>query len=256
MYHPLLKNTVLTPFEGLILKIKTDNDGTSDDDQFNLPTVSGLTYDYVVDWGDGTTNHYTSGTDKTHTYPAIGTYKVRISGVFPTLKFVSSYDEMKLLDVSQWGNIEWQALTASFYGCSNCLFSARDTPNTSAVTDMSSAFKGCDLLNSPSLVKLDTSSVENMEEMFYGCANFDQDISGFDISQLVDAKDMLYDDYDNMAWSRANYDKMLVAWQNKTHQTDVSFACNAKYTAGSAAETARNTLINTDGWTITDDGSY
>ncbi len=33
--------------------VKSDNAGTSNDDQFTLPLPSAGTYDCVIDWGDG-----------------------------------------------------------------------------------------------------------------------------------------------------------------------------------------------------------
>ena len=54
---------------------KTDNAGTSNDDQITLPLVSSGTYDFTVDWGDGTQDTITSHdqAEVTHTYSAAGT---------------------------------------------------------------------------------------------------------------------------------------------------------------------------------------
>jgi hypothetical protein len=58
-----------------------------------------------------------------------------------------------------------------------------------------------------------------------------------------------------MSFSRANYDKLLISWGNQgfVYPEIISFG-DAQYTLGGAAEAARNTLINTYGWTITDGG--
>src|SRR5690606_15943272 len=61
---------------------RTDAYGDSADDQITLPLVSNGTYDFVVDWGDGTTDTITAWDDpaRTHTYPEPGTYTVTIEG--------------------------------------------------------------------------------------------------------------------------------------------------------------------------------
>ena len=64
---------------------KTDNPGVSGDDQISIPTFSGGTYDYTIDWGDGLSDSNVTG-NITHTYAAAGTYQVSISGTCP--KFI------------------------------------------------------------------------------------------------------------------------------------------------------------------------
>ncbi len=56
------------------------NSGT--ESSFTVPVITGGTsYNYVVYWGDGTSNSYTTGGNKTHTYPAANTdYTINISG--------------------------------------------------------------------------------------------------------------------------------------------------------------------------------
>ena len=68
---------------------KTDNAGTSNDDQITLPLVSSGTYDFTVDWGDGTQDTITSHDDAavTHTYPSAGTYTVQIAGTISGWQF-------------------------------------------------------------------------------------------------------------------------------------------------------------------------
>ena len=55
--------------------------------------------------------------------------------------------------------------------------------------------------------------------------------------------------------SQANYDALLIAWAAQSVQSNVAFTTPAQYTAGGAAETARNTLVNTYNWTISDGGA-
>jgi len=82
---------------------------------------------------------------------------------------------------------------------------------------------------------------------------FNQDISGWDITSVTNMRNFLLG---NTAFSTANYDALLVAWEAQTPQSNINVHFgDAQYTSGSAAETARTSLINTYNWTITDGGA-
>ena len=72
--------------------------GTSNDDQITIPTNPGFTYDYTVNWGDGTTDNNVTG-DITHTYAAEGLYTISISGVFPSIYFNDGGDRRKIIEI-------------------------------------------------------------------------------------------------------------------------------------------------------------
>lgn len=104
----------------------------------------------------------------------------------------------------------------------------------------------------------DTSNVERMGYMFYGATAFDQDLSGWDFSSL-NRNDSLTDFMDSVTLSTSNYDALLVRLGNQassitSNQSNVDMG-SSTYTANSAAATARSTLVNTYGWTITDGGT-
>ncbi len=123
--------------------------------------------------------------------------------------------------------------------------------DVSKVTSMSGMFISASAFNQD-ISSWDVSNITDMYSMFYKAAAFNQDISGWDVSNVTDMSYMFY----NATLSTANYDALLVEWNKLTLQPNVSFdAGNSKYTAGSAAETARTNMINTDKWTITDGGS-
>ena len=98
----------------------------------------------------------------------------------------------------------------------------------------------------------DMSSATNISQMLRNTP-FDQDISGWDITNVTNMTNFLFQ---NTAFSTANYDALLVGWEAQTPQSNINVHFgDAQYTSGSAAETARTSLINTYNWTITDGGA-
>jgi len=286
--------------ERFIISVKTDNTGTSNNDQFTLP----WTGDYDVEWGDGNTDTGQSGTT-THTYASAGTYDVSVT---PTnacrILFNNGGDKLKLLEVKNWGTGEWSSMASAFYGCSNMDVSATDTPDlsntagsiqtmfrgcsvlvgnpsfgnwtfaastradnmfrdcslfntnistwdVSVFTRFDQAFFNCDAFNQPIGV-WDTSNITNINNMFRkNNSAFDQDLSNWDVTSITAAVGFMQDS----GISTANYDAILIGWaaQSITNAVSIDFG-SSQYTLGGAAETARNTLVSTYGWTIVDGG--
>ena len=136
--------------------------------------------------------------------------------------------------------------------------------DTSSVTDMSSMFNGATSFNQD-ITNWDTSNVTDMGGMFNSATAFDQNISKWDFSSLDNnnrgqlcLSGFLYDGQ----LSTSNYDALLVKWASQASSIAASSNGNVStnmgtstYTAGSAAATARNTLVNTYNWSITDGGT-
>lgn len=86
----------------------------------------------------------------------------------------------------------------------------------------------------------DTSSVVNMQNMLNGTVLFDQDLSSLDISNVTNMTNML----SNSALSLINYDNTLIGWNTQSVQANVTLGSNTlNYCLG---ETARNNLILLD----------
>ena len=94
---------------------KTDNPGVSADNQITIPTFTGETYNYTVDWGDGTSDSNVSG-DITHTYGVPGTYQVSISGTFPRIYFEAELrpPSSRALSCMPWSLTASRMLASSF----------------------------------------------------------------------------------------------------------------------------------------------
>lgn len=163
-----------------------------DDTTITIPTNSMYTYDYTVDWGDGTTSTNQTG-DASHNYALKGTYTVSISGTFPAIYVDYDSDAKSFLKtVEQWGDNPWKSMKGAFEGCAYFRILATDIPDLSNVTDMSYMFSAInlnfdeddDVWNIPNVENWDMSNVTNMGAMFNFFQGFNQDISGWDVSNV------------------------------------------------------------------------
>ena len=92
----------------------------------------------------------------------------------------------------------------------------------------------------------DVSQVTDMSYLFKDKTYFNDDISNWDVSNVTNMSGM----FDSSALSADNYDNILIGWSQQALQSDVQFgAANINYCNGAAA---RQSIIDTYGWTITD----
>lgn len=167
---------------------KTDNSGTSNDNQITIPTGMVNSPDFDIDWGDGNSDLNVAGGNITHTYASPGTYTVSISGKLTSIGFNNNGDEDKLLTVEQWGDNEgWFSM--SFNGASNLEIVATDAPNLSSARTLSSAFQNCENFNS-SIGHWDVSAIEFMQSTFKDATSFDQDLSNWDVGSVTNMREM------------------------------------------------------------------
>lgn len=171
--------------------VKTDNTGTSNSDQFTVPTVASGTYDCVVDWGDDSDDdEITTYNDSawTHTFSGgAGTYTVRIRGTFKGLKFNNGGDKSKLIDISQWGIFNSGNQTFAFYGCDNLDITATDPMDLTGVTTIVGTFRNCSsLVYNSSINNWDVSGVTSFNSMFNSCSLFNQSLNGWNTASLTD----------------------------------------------------------------------
>ncbi len=166
---------------------KTDITGTSENNQITIPT-RGSGYNYDIYW-ESVNNLSINGTisnlsgDVTITFPAVGTYRVEISGDFPRIYFNNEGDRQKILTIEQWGSIGWTSMQRAFRGCNNLTIPATDAPNLSGVTDMSLMFSLAYSFNQP-IGHWDVSNISNMAQLFQSTP-FNQDISNWDVGNVT-----------------------------------------------------------------------
>lgn len=254
----------------------------SDGDAFDIATVSSGTYDAVVNWGDGNIDSITAhdDADLTHTYATAGTYTIAISGTFPRIRMGNSSARAALRTVENLGVVGWadDGLQAAFKNCDGMTTFKAGRTDTSSVTSFQGMFQNCSSLTSVDARGMDTSSATNMFVMFKQTSSLSTvDVSGFDTSSVTNFSQMfrstgatdvrcdlfnissatnLENFYGNSSLTTTRYDAVLISWagQTVTSGLAVSFG-NSTFTSGGSAETARTSLINDDGWTISDGGA-
>ncbi|CAI8286218.1 MAG: Uncharacterised protein [Bacteroidota bacterium] len=157
---------------------------TAENESITIPIATGETYNYTVDWGDGSTTDSEQTGAATHSYATPGDYYVSISGTFPRIYFNYAGDKTKILEVKQWGNQTWTSMEKAFYGCSNLNITATDVPDLSNVTSLSYMFRNASLETANTVSDWDVSTIEDMGGMFQS-ASINADLSDWDTSSVT-----------------------------------------------------------------------
>jgi len=179
--------------DAFIIEVKTDNAGTSNDNQFQFTGALG-DYDVVAKQNDIVVATFDdlSGAE-TITLPSSGVYVLEVIqkevNGFNIIKFDNKGDNYKILDTKNWGNIVWASFENAFYGCNDMTVTATDVPNLSNVTDMSGMFFLATSAN-PDTSNWDVSSVTAMSYMFREAASANPDTSNWDVSSVNDMRFM------------------------------------------------------------------
>ena len=103
--------------------------------------------------------------------------------------------------------------------------------------------------NNEDITYVNTSCITDMSNLFKDKIGFTQDISHWDITQVTDMTDM----FSGVTLSTKQYNALLLSWSQQNVQENVTFnAGNSRYSP--QLQIAKDTLINTLGWTIEDGG--
>jgi surface protein len=157
----------------------------SDSETITLPLRASHTYDFLVDWGDGTQAIVTAhnAAEASHTYSTPGVYTIRMAGLAEAF-YINNLDPVRsqIRTVVDLGDMGWINLENAFYGSVNLTtFAGGDT---SLVTNMSGVFR--DATNVvPDLSTWDVSSVTDMSLMFHNNTFSNPDVSAWDVSNVT-----------------------------------------------------------------------
>ena len=230
--------------------VNTATAGSTTSTQFKLPFIA-LGFTTVdVDWGDGNTDTITSpGQAETlHTYSSSGIYTIKIANVVNGWQFANLGDKDKINVVSNCGQLNLNT-NLSFYGCSNMTWTATDAP-TIGTTDLSGTFRECTVFDG-NINNWDVSGVNKMFAFLYLANSFTGALDNWDIGNVTN-----FGFFGNgITMTTVNYDALLVSWEGQAPNPGLSPVFgNSQYSLGSAAATARASLVSTYRWTITDGG--
>ncbi|QXP60853.1 BspA family leucine-rich repeat surface protein [Olleya sp. HaHaR_3_96] len=178
-----------TEFSSLWNTSNTDT-GTSAINEIEIPTNPAYTYNYNVDWGDGQTDTGVTG-DITHTYATPNTYTITIDGTFPSIYFNNQGDKLKIIEILNWGNIQWQTMENAFYGCENLNFDAIGAPDLSQVTTLKNMFKNAESFNGI-INHWDVSSITDLSGLFYGATTFNRPLDLWNTGSVIDMSETFY----------------------------------------------------------------
>lgn len=157
-------------------------------DTFSLPLEAAGTYNFSVDWGDGTNDNISvwDAAETTHTYATAGDYIVRITRTITGWRFAYGGDRTRIYEIMEWGPLRLGNNGEYFDGCSNLTITATDNLDLTGTTTLNEAFNYCSSLTTvPSMDSWDVSSVTDMQYMFHAATLFNQDISSWDVSSVT-----------------------------------------------------------------------
>ncbi|MFA8450967.1 MAG: BspA family leucine-rich repeat surface protein [Bacteroidales bacterium] len=152
-----------------------------------IPVSTFADNSFDIDWeNDGTFDEMGITETISHTYAdGAETHTVAIKG-----NYTEIVNGSKIIDVAQWGDIQWRTFNSSFM-CNNDIegFSATDIPDLSNVTSMRNMFYNAIKFNS-NISNWDVSAVTEMNSTFSDAEAFNCDISGWDVSNVTDMRNM------------------------------------------------------------------
>ena len=162
---------------------------TTADESITLPLISSGTYDFTVDWGDGSSDTITAHDDlaREHSYATAGEYEVVIDGACEGWNFFDvPASKDSIVNVKNWGDLRLGGSAPSaFRGCGNLDVTATDAPDLAGVNSLNLIFWQCgSMVGSPAFSAWDVSGVDNLRSVFRDTP-FDQDIGGWDVSGVT-----------------------------------------------------------------------
>ena len=185
------------------------------------------TVNVTIDWGDGSSDAYTTTGTKAHTYASGGVYEVRVSGTFTHFGRIDTRPELtKCLSFGTGftaGNGFSPSLNRAFRACANLTEVPTTIPQN--VTDTGSMFNGASSFNQD-ISSWDTSSVTSMSSMFRQASSFNQDISSWDTSSVTNM--------DRMFLAASVFNQDLSSWITGLTSQPARFSRNANAWTNSA----------------------
>ena len=180
------------------------------DNKIILPLDPTGTYDFSVNWGDGSEPSIVKMggngdpfniNDITHKYKNMDRksefteYTVRIPGLVDGFGFNDNPNNRtnpnnpKLREIKEWGEVKLHNHGSQFAYCINLRSTATDTPDLTGVTNMSRMFYDTRFFNGD-LSRWNTAAVTNMSGMFCFAHSFNGDLSRWNTAAVTNMREM------------------------------------------------------------------
>lgn len=154
-----------------------------------LPLPSGYTYNFTVNWGDGSPIDTVTSNSSSHVYSSAGSYTVNILGTLQGFSFGDVPASASLITaVTNLGNTGLVYMDHAFMNCSN--LRSVSGGNTSGVTSMVEVFRGASSFSSGNISGWNTSNVVNMDSMFMDATSFNLNISNWQTGNVTNMQDL------------------------------------------------------------------
>ena len=257
-----------------IIEVKTDEIGTSNDNQFQFTGGQG-NYDVVAKQNDITVQTFNDLSDEaTITFAnGAGTYTLEVNAKetdgFTGIRFANLGDKNKLIRINQWGVFS-DIRDQLFQDCGNFTTLPQNNDYLNLKIDITTIFRNCEILILPDSLTFESAvtginallfnelislpplmnlpNVENANSMLRGNNLTDLPI-GMTLPNLTDGTNFLL----NSTINTERYSRLLVDMEAGNSKLNVPFhGGNSKY--NDAGEVARNLLITNQNWTFTDGG--
>lgn len=161
------------PYQGFTLEITLTTD-TEAGRTFTLPTVNVGTFNYLVNWGDGTSNTITTfdSANRIHIYATTGRKVIEIRGECPSMRVFSDADKPKVTNILYWGDsavfggfrdLGSSDNTGLFFNCVNLKSTGKGKIIAKAeLTKLIGLFRGC---NNVSFTTITPNLFDNCTEL-------------------------------------------------------------------------------------------
>jgi len=172
------------------------------------------TYDFTIDWGDGSSDVITAydQPETSHQYSSTGTYPISISGQIDNTPFFTANTAFNLNSVSAWGN--FQLDTSGTFANLTIANNPVLAPYTGNVQNYRRAFertnpKIYNAAGGNSIIDLngwDTSNATSLEGIFASAKFGNVLISNWDVSSVTDMSYAFFDARSDSAINISNWD--------------------------------------------------
>lgn len=157
-------------------------------EEIHIYTNQYLDYDFDIDWGDNSPVETNVTGTISHTYQNAGQYTVSITGNFPHFLAANYWSDpvnaRKIIEIVQWGDIEWENMYGAFGYAENVQSTALDAPDLFKVYSTAYMFYNAKQFNS-NLNNWDMSKVHYTYGMFMYASNFNGAINKWDVSNVT-----------------------------------------------------------------------